>query len=171
MLCCSPNSKGSRALAPIRCRKQSAEHWVVNRAVARRLASCLVVWNRSSAASSSPLMSLLGPIANAVAGQVGISPSIATTVAATALHYLASSHPASGTSAPLNLGNVSQQMASGGVSQETLHSSGMVNAVAQATGLSQAQAAASLNSTFNYMQQHAAEHKAKEEHRKKRREG
>jgi hypothetical protein len=125
----------------------------------------------TAAASSSPLMSLLGPIANAVAGQVGISPSIATTVAATALHYLASSHPASGTSAPLNLGNVAQQMASGSVSQETLHSSGMVNAVAQATGLSQAQAAASLNSTFNYMQQHAAEHKAKEEHRKKRREG
>jgi hypothetical protein len=113
-------------------------------------------------------MGLLGPIANAVAGQVGISPAIATTVAATAMHYLVSSHPAAGGSAPLNLNNVAQQMASGGVSPDTLHSSGMVNAVVQATGLSQADAAKSLDATFNHFQQHAQEHQAKLEHHKKR---
>jgi hypothetical protein len=97
---------------------------------------------------------LLGPIASAVAGQVGISPAVATTVAATAMHYLVSSHPAAGGSAPLNLNNVAQQMASGGVSQQTLQSSGMVNAVQQATGLSPQQAQQALNSTFNHMASH-----------------
>lgn len=106
---------------------------------------------QAPAAANSPLMGLLGPIANAVAGQVGISPAIATTVAATAMHYLVSSHPAAGGNAPLNLGAVAQQLASGGVSQETINSSGMVNAVAQATGLNQQQAAASLNATFNHI--------------------
>lgn len=108
----------------------------------------------SAPASSSPLMGLLGPIANAVAGQVGISPAVATTVAATAMHYLVASHPAAGGSAPLNLNNVAQQMASGSVSQQTLQSSGMVNAVAQATGLSQQAAAQSLDATFQHLAKH-----------------
>ena len=102
-------------------------------------------------AASSPLMGLLGPIASAVAGQVGISPAIATTVAATALHYLASSHPAAGGN-----GALAQQMASGAVSQQTLQSSGMVTAVAQATGLSQQDAAKTLDATFKHLQTHAA---------------
>lgn len=109
---------------------------------------------QAPAAANSPLMGLLGPIANAVAGQVGISPAVATTVAATAMHYLVASHPAAGGNAPLNLGNVAQQMAAGGVSPATLQSSGMVNAVAQATGLNQQQAAESLNATFNHIQSH-----------------
>jgi hypothetical protein len=105
-------------------------------------------------ASSSPLMGLLGPIASAVAGQVGISPALATTVAATAMHYLVSSHPSASGSAPINLNNVAQQMASGSVSQQTLQSSGMVTAVAQATGLSQQQAAQSLDATFQHLAKH-----------------
>ena len=125
----------------------------------------------SAPASNSPLMGLLGPIANAVAGQVGISPAVATTVAATAMHYLVSSHPAAGGNAPAGVGNLAQQVASGNISPAVLHSSGMVNAVVQATGLSQDDAAKSLNTTFNYFQQHAQEHKAKEEHRRKRRDG
>lgn len=119
-------------------------------------------------AANSPLMGLLGPIASAVAGKTGISPAVATTVAATAMHYLVSSHPAAGGSGPLNMSSVTQQMASGGVSADTLHSSGMVNAVAQATGLSKDDAAKSLNATFNAFQQHAQEHEAKMEHHKKR---
>lgn len=108
----------------------------------------------SAQTAGSPLMGLLGPIATAVAGQVGVSPAVATTVAATAMHYLVSSHPAAGGSGPLNLGNVAQEMASGGVSQQTLQSSGMVNAVAQSTGLSSQQAAQALNATFNHMASH-----------------
>ncbi len=119
-------------------------------------------------AASNPLMGLLGPVASAVAGKTGISPAIATTVAATAMHYLVSSHPAAGGSAPMSTSNVAQQMASGGVSMDTLHSSGMVNAVSQATGLSKDDAAKSLNATFNAFQQHAMEHQAKLDHKKKR---
>ena len=116
---------------------------------------------------NNPLMGLLGPIASAVAGKVGISPAVATTVAATALHYLVSSHPAAGGSAPMNLNNVAQQMASGAVSPQTLQSSGMVNAVVQATGLSPQDAAKSLDATFNHLQAHAQMHEAKDEHRRK----
>ncbi len=103
---------------------------------------------------NSPLMGLLNPIANAVAAKTGIPAATATAVAATAMHYLVSSHPAAGGSAPLNLGNVAQQMASGSVSQQTLQSSGMVNAVVKATGLSQQDATKSLDATFNHLATH-----------------
>jgi hypothetical protein len=120
-------------------------------------------------AASSPLMGLLGPVANAVAGQVGVSPAVATTVAATAMHYLVSSHPASGATPPANAGNLAQQVASGNVSPALLHSSGMVNAVVQATGMSTDDAAKTLGATFNAFQQHAQQHAAKEAQRRKRR--
>lgn len=107
-----------------------------------------------ASSSDSPLMGLLGPIASSVASQAGISPAVATTVAATAMHYLVSSHPAAGGSAPMNLGNVMQQVASGQVSPETLHSSGMVNAVVHSTGLSQQQAVQGLNAAFTHMSAH-----------------
>ncbi len=109
-----------------------------------------------AAAANSPLMGLLGPIASSVASQVGISPAVATTVAATAMHYLVSSHPAAGGSAPMNLNNVMQQVASGSVSSQTLQSSGMVNAVVQATGMSQQQAEKSLNATFTHLSAHVS---------------
>ena len=86
------------------------------------------------------------------------------------MHYLVSGHPAAGGNAPSNVANVAQEMASGSVSTDTLHSSGMVNAVAQATGMSQQQAASTLNATLNAFQQHAKEHVAKEAQRRKRRE-
>lgn len=122
----------------------------------------------TATSQNNPLMGLLGPIASSVAGKVGISPAVATTVAAMALHYLVSSHPAAGGSAPLNLNNVAQQMASGAVSPQTLQSSGMVNAVVQATGLSQQDAAKSLDATFVHLQAHAQIHEAKDEHRRNR---
>lgn len=100
--------------------------------------------------ADSPLMGLLGPIASSVASKVGVSPAVATTVAATAMHYLVSNHPAGG-GAP---SAIMQQVASGQVSQDTLHSSGMVNAVVQSTGLSQQQAAQSLNAAFTHMSAH-----------------
>ena len=67
----------------------------------------------------------------------------------------------------MNLNNVAQQMASGAVSPQTLQSSGMVNAVVQATGLSPQDAAKSLDATFNHLQAHAQVHEAKDEHRRK----
>ncbi len=113
--------------------------------------------NQGSASdANNPIMGLLNPVANAVAAKTGISPLVATTVAGIAMHYLLSSHPAAGTSgsAPLNLASMSQQMASGSVPSEILHNSGMVNAVVQATGLTQQEAAKSLDATFTHLQSH-----------------
>ena len=110
--------------------------------------------NSGAMNTNNPLMSLLGPVATAVAAKAGISPQIATTVAGIAMHYLASSHPSAGGSAPLNLASMTQQMASGNVPSEILHNSGMVTAVVQATGLSQADAAKSLDATFSHLQTH-----------------
>lgn len=101
-----------------------------------------------------PIMQMLGPVANAVAAKAGISPQVATTVAGVAMHYLLSSHPAAGGSAPLNLQQVTQEMASGSVSPQTLQSSGMVNAVVKATGLSQQDATKSLDATFTHLSGH-----------------
>ncbi len=101
----------------------------------------------SAPAASSPLGGLLGPIANAVAGQVGIPPAVATSVAATAMHYLVSSHPSAGGN-----GSLTQQLVSGGISPSTMQSSGMVNAVSQATGLSTQQSQQALSAAFNHIQ-------------------
>lgn len=99
-------------------------------------------------------MGVLGPVASAVAGQVGIPPQVATSVAGIAMHYLLSSHPAARGSAPLNLPSVMQQMASRALSAETLRNSGMVNAVMKSTGLSQQDAQTSLDATFNHLASH-----------------
>jgi len=118
-------------------------------------ASMLPLNQGSAADANNPLMGLLGPVANAVAAKAGISPAVATTVAGIAMHYLVSSHPAAGGSAPLNLGAVTQQMASSGsVSPATLQSSGMVNNVMQATGLSKDEAVKSLDATFSHLNSH-----------------
>lgn len=113
-----------------------------------------------AAATSSPLMGLLGPVASAVAGQMGISPAVATTVAATAMHYLVSDHPAAGGS-----GNISQQLSSGTVPPAA------VNAVVQATGLTPDEAQKSLKATMNHFQEHAQQHAANLAAGKKRRDG
>jgi hypothetical protein len=85
------------------------------------------------------------------------------------MHYLLSSHPAAGGSAPLNLNEVTQQMASGSVSQQTLQSSGIVNAVAKATGLSQQDAAKSLDATFTHLAAHVNKERLAGKQKAKRR--
>ncbi len=98
--------------------------------------------------TSSPVMMLLQPVVNQVAGKLNISPQIATVVASIALHYLLSSHPSTSPNAPLNLGSVMQQLAGGGVSQGTLRNSGMAQDVMSATGLNKQQALQALETTF-----------------------
>src|SRR5512143_3355905 len=93
-----------------------------------------------STGAANPAMMLLQPVVNQVAAKLNISPQIATVVASIALHYLLSSHPSTKPNAPLNLGGVMQQMASGGVSQGTLRNSGMLQDVMSATGLNKQQA-------------------------------
>ncbi len=101
--------------------------------------------------ASSPVMMLLQPVVNQVAGKLNISPQIATVVASIALHYLLSSHPSTSPNAPLNLGSVMQQMAAGGVSQGTLRNSGMLQDVMSATGLNKQQALQTLETTLGAM--------------------
>lgn len=104
--------------------------------------------NMGSMGMNNPIMSLLQPVVSQLAAKANISPQIATVVASIAVHYLLSSHPSTSPKAPINLGSVMQELSSGGISPETLHNSGMVNDVMQATGLNQQQALKSLNATF-----------------------
>ena len=110
--------------------------------------------NMGSMGMNDPVMMLLQPVVNQLAAKANISPQIATVVASVAIHYLLSSHPSSGGSGPLNLGNVMQQLSSGSISPDTLHSSGMVNDVMQATGLSKQDSVKSLDATFNALGAH-----------------
>lgn len=104
---------------------------------------------------NNPVMMMLQPVIGQVAAKANISPQIATVVASIAVHYLLSSHPSTSNQAPMNLGNVMQQLASsGGINQATLQKSGMVNDVVQATGLNQQDAMGSLNAVFNTLGGH-----------------
>ena len=103
----------------------------------------------TSPESSDPLMTLLQPVVNKLAGKLGISPQMATMIVSIALHYLVQSSPSTPGASPLNLGSVMQAMATGQkVSPTALQQSGMVNDVMQATGMSEQQAIKSLNTTL-----------------------
>lgn len=107
-----------------------------------------------STGSNNPAMSMVQPVANQVAERTHISPAIATVVAAIAMHYLLGSHPSTGGNSPLDFNSVMQQLQGGGVNQSTLHNSGMVNDVKQATGLDQQQAQSSLEAAFKALASH-----------------
>jgi hypothetical protein len=104
--------------------------------------------NAGSMGMNDPVMMLLQPVVNQLAAKANISPQIAMVLASIAVHYLLSSHPSTPGSGPLNLGSVMQEITSGNISSSTLHDSGMVNDVMQATGLSKPEAVKSLNATF-----------------------
>ena len=110
--------------------------------------------NMGSTGMNDPVMMLLQPLVNQLAAKVNISPQIATVVASIAVHYLLSSHPSSGRSGQLNLGSVIQELSSGSISQDTLHNSGMVNDVMQATGLNKQESVRSLDATFSALGAH-----------------
>jgi hypothetical protein len=103
---------------------------------------------------NNPIMSMLQPVVNQLAAKANIPPQIATVVASIAVHYLLSSHPSTSNKAPMDLGNVMQQLSTGSLSQDTLHNSGMVNDVMQATGLNKQQAVKSLDTTFGVLGAH-----------------
>ena len=111
--------------------------------------------NMGSMNMNDPVMLLLQPVVNQLAAKANISPQIAMVVASIAVHYLLSSHPSTPGTGKLDLGSVMQQLSSGNISQDTLHNSGMVNDVMQATGLSKPEAVKSLNATFGALGMHA----------------
>ena len=110
--------------------------------------------NMGNMGMNDPVMMLLQPLVNQLAAKANISPQIATVVASIAVHYLLSSHPSTPGTGRLDLGSVMQELSSGGISQETLHNSGMVNDVMQATGLNKQQSIKSLDATFGALGAH-----------------
>jgi hypothetical protein len=111
--------------------------------------------NMGSMGMNDPIMMLLQPVVNQLAAKANISPQIAMVVASIAIHYLLSSHPSTPGTGRLDLGSVMQELSSGKISESTLHNSGMVNDVMQATGLSKPEAVKSLNATFGALGAHA----------------
>ncbi len=103
---------------------------------------------------NNPAMSMVQPVANQVAERAHISPAMATIVAAIAMHYLLASHPSSSQQSPLSFGSLMQELQSGGVSQNTMQKSGMVNDVKQATGLNDQQAQSGLDAAFKALASH-----------------
>ena len=105
--------------------------------------------------ANDPIMMLLQPVVSQLAAKANISPQIAMVVASIAVHYLLQSHPSTPGASPLNLGSAMQSLASGsGISPSTMQSSGMLQDVMQATGLTEQQATKSLNTTFNVLGSH-----------------
>jgi hypothetical protein len=101
-----------------------------------------------------PLMLLLQPVVTQLANKANISPQIAMVVVSLAIHYLLSNHPNSGKAGSLDLNSLFRQMASGRVSPDTFHNSGMVNDVMKATGLGREEAVQSLDTTFGILSGH-----------------
>jgi hypothetical protein len=101
-----------------------------------------------------PVMMMVQPIVNQLAAKAKIPPQIATVVVSIAVHYLLSSHPSTSTKAPMNLGSFMQELSSGNVSPDTLHNTGMVKDVMEATGLDQQKAQSSLSTMFGMLASH-----------------
>ncbi len=110
--------------------------------------------NMADMGMNNPIMGLLQPVVNQLAAKANISPQIAMVVASIAVHYLLSSHSSTSNRAPMDLGNVMQQLSTGSISPDTLHKSGMVSDVMQATGLNKQQAVKSLDTTFGVLGAH-----------------
>ena len=88
--------------------------------------------------------------------KANIQPENATVVVTFVIHYLLSNHPSSGSNSnSLDFNSVLKEMSSGGVNPSTLQSSGMVNDVMQATGLSKDAAVKSIDTTFSVLSGHA----------------
>ncbi len=103
---------------------------------------------------NNPALPMVQPVAKQVADKAHVSPAMATIVAAIAMHYLLASHPSSSQQSPLSFGSLMQELQGGGVSQNTMQKSGMVNDVKQATGLDQQQAQSGLEAAFKALASH-----------------
>ncbi len=110
--------------------------------------------NMGGMGMNDPMTSVLQPVISQVAAKANIPPQIAMVVASVAMHYLLSSHPSTSPKAPMDLGSVMQELQSGGLSANTMHQSGMVNDVMQATGLNKQGAQSSLDAVFQMLAGH-----------------
>jgi hypothetical protein len=103
-----------------------------------------------------PLMNMIQPVAEQLSRRTGIQPQAAQAVVSLILHRMLASHPSMGrNNAYLNLAEVFQQMASsGGVSQDVLHKSGMVNDLINSSGMDKQAALNNLSEAFNLLNGH-----------------
>lgn len=102
-----------------------------------------------SALSSNPLGGLLQPLVKPLAEKLNISPEIATVVISFVLQKLLSHHPTSGRdSTQFNIDDLFSQLGSGKLDPTTLKNSGMVDELANITGMDRPQARKSLNTAF-----------------------
>lgn len=111
----------------------------------------------TTAAANDPIMVLLNPFVAPLAKKANIPPEIAMIVVSFVAHQLLAHHPSSGRdSTTFNLEDMLQQIGSGGVDSNLLHSSGMVKEIAAKTGLDEATAEKSLNLAFTLVGKGAA---------------
>ena len=107
-------------------------------------------------AGNDPLSNMIQPVADQLSRRTGLDPNASRTVVSLILHRMLSSHPSIGSSnSRLDLNEVFQQMASSsGVSANTLHNSGMVNDLINASGIDKQTAVTNLSEAFNLLNGH-----------------
>lgn len=102
-----------------------------------------------SMAGGDPLMMLLQPYVTQLANKMKIPPEIAMVVVTLVAHKLLAHHPTSGRdSNSFDLDDMLNQMGSGKIDSNILHSSGMVREVSKRTGMNEADAEKTLNSAL-----------------------
>jgi hypothetical protein len=103
-----------------------------------------------------PIMNLIQPVADQLSRRTGLQPQTSQTVVSLILHRMLTSHPSMGNkNAYLNLSDVFQQMGSStGVSQATLHQSGMVNDLINSSGMDRQAALNNLREAFTLLNGH-----------------
>jgi hypothetical protein len=108
-------------------------------------------------AANDPIMALLNPFIAPLAKKANIPPEIAIVVVSFVAHKLLSHHPTSGRdSSSFNFEDMLQQIGSGNIDSNLLHSSGMVKEISAKTGLDEATAEKSLNLAFSLVGKGAA---------------
>jgi hypothetical protein len=103
-----------------------------------------------------PMLNLVQPVADQLSRRTGIQPAVSRAVVSLILHRMLTSHPSMGNKlANLNLSEVFQQMSSsGGVTQATLHQSGLVTDLINSSGMDKQAALNSLSEAFNLLNGH-----------------
>ncbi len=117
----------------------------------------MAMGGQSGTSTNSPIMGLLKPFVAPLAKKANIPPEIAMIVVSFVAQKLLAHHPTSGRdSNSFNLEDMLQQVGSGKIDSNLLHTSGMVKELSQKTGLDEATAAKSLEAGFSLVGKSAA---------------
>ena len=107
-------------------------------------------------AVNDPILNLVQPVADQLSRRTGLQPETSRAVVSLILHRMLTSHPSMGSNnMHLNLADVFQQMASsGGITPDTLHKSGLVNDLINASGMDKQASLNNLSEAFNLLNGH-----------------